>query len=184
MSKATTHASIRPKRSPELFSRLDDDVSGSDNEGQNTRKSSSMKKLTAAAAVFMVAFARRSERMLAMAMTCAMFVQPAMIVACGLAFVSIWLFDQERQYARAFAVTAAAIVIWRLTHGYPDNAWFLGWPHAALLTAAAVALALRPRWYALPLAFAVMLPFAPSLFEGAHFLHGDAWLNSIVEFQP
>jgi len=163
-------------------------------------------------AFILVALLRRSAGMLAVAITCALFVQTALIVACGLAFIALWLtrcpvagarcpgnlatghrapatghpliFDPQRRYTFAFLVPALAVAIWRLAVPYPENAWFLGWSHVALLVAAAVALALRGRWYALPIAVALMLPFLPELIEGTRFFHGDPWLASIVEFQP
>ena len=46
------------------------------------------------------------------------------------------------------------------------------------------ALALKPRWYAIPIGAAVTLPWLPSILEGLHFFRGDRWLESIVEFQP
>jgi hypothetical protein len=90
----------------------------------------------------------------------------------------------QRRYALAFLFAALAVAIWRLAVPYPENAWFLGWSHVALLIAAAVALALHGRWYALPIAVALTLPFLPKLIEGARFFHGDPWLAAIVEFQP
>jgi hypothetical protein len=119
---------------------------------------------------------------LAIVMTCGLFVQTALIIACGLVFIVLWM--RGVRAPRPFAATALAIVLWRLAVPYPNNAWFLGWPHAALMTAAAVALALRPRWYALPLGAAVTLPFLPQIAEGLTFFRADPWLASIAEFQP
>jgi len=76
------------------------------------------------------------------------------------------------------------VIAYRLSLSYPDSPWFLGWPHAALLAGAAVALLLKPRWYALPIGAAVTLPWLPSIVEGLHFFRGDPWLRAIVEFQP
>jgi hypothetical protein len=135
-------------------------------------------------AFIVVALLRRSVWMLAIAMTCALFVQTALIVACGLAFLALWLFDPERRYARAFLFAAAAVAIWRFSVPYPENPWFLGGAHIVLLIAAAVALALHGKWYALPVAVALTLPSLPELVAGAHFFRGDPWLASIVEFQP
>jgi hypothetical protein len=119
---------------------------------------------------------------LALIMTIALFTQTALIVACGMVFIVLW--TRRARASLAFALPALAIVIWRLALPYPDNAWFLGWPHAALMTAAAVALALRPRWYALPLGAAITLPFLPQIIEGISFFRVDPWLASIAEFQP
>jgi hypothetical protein len=115
-------------------------------------------------------------------MTIALFTQTALIVACGLVFVVLWTRKERASFA--FALPALTIVIWRLALPYPNNAWFLGWPHAALMTAAAVALSLRPRWYALPLGAAVTLPFLPQIADGMSFFRVDPWLASIAEFQP
>jgi hypothetical protein len=122
---------------------------------------------------------RRRPLLLALSMIAALFVQPALIIACGLIF-----FVASRAGAGAFALATAAVIAYRLTHAYPDNPWFLGWPQAALLTGAAVALLLKPRWYALPIGAAVTLPWLPSIVEGLHFFRGDPWLQAIVEFQP
>jgi hypothetical protein len=129
--------------------------------------------------VVAIVAARRRPLLLALAMIAALFVQPALIIACGLVF-----FVTDRSAAISFALAAAAVIAYRLTHGYPDNGWFLGWPHAALLTGAAVASLLKPRWYAIPIGAAVTLPWLPSIIEGLHFFRGDPWLRSIVEFQP
>jgi len=136
--------------------------------------------------MFVVAiFAARSRPvLLAIAMTCALFVQPALIIACGLAFVVAQWGTGALAGAKPFAFSALVIILFRLTHSYPDNAWFLGWPHAALLAAAAVTLMLKPRWYAIPIAAAITLPWLPQIAEGMLFVRGDPWFRSIVEFQP
>ena len=146
--------------------------------------------------MFVVAIlaSRKRPLLLAASMTCALFVQPALIIACGLLFVVQWMTgvlacrDGEHRRGRlssiAFAFAAAVIVAYRLTHAYPDNGWFLGWPHAALLTAASVALLLTPKWYAIPIGAAVALPWLPQIAEGLQFIRGDRWFRSIVEFQP
>jgi len=131
------------------------------------------------ALVVAILFARKRPLLLAIAMTCALFVQPALIIACGLVF-----FVCDRSAARAFAFAAAVVVLYRLSASYPDNGWFLGWPHAALLTAAAVALLLKPKWYAIPIGAAIALPWLPQILEGMLFIRGDRWFRSIVEFQP
>jgi hypothetical protein len=134
--------------------------------------------------LMLIALRRRNVWLLAIAMTCALFVQTALIIACGLVFLSLWLFDRDRRYARAFLVTAAAVAIYRFTVPFPESPWFLGGVYIVLLVAAAVALALNDRWYALPVAIALTLPFCPELYQGMHFFRGDPWLSSIVEFQP
>ena len=117
------------------------------------------------------------------AMTAALFVQSALIIACGLLFI-VWWLREERRGSVAFAATAAVIAVYRLTRtpGYPDTAWFLGWPHVILLIAAAVALLGRPRLLGLACGTVIAL-FAP-VGQGLHFFGGDRWLQSIVEFQP
>lgn len=135
---------------------------------------------------------RKAEWLLAAAITTAVFVQTALIVACGLAFVALFL--ANRRATVAFLVPAAAIVIYRLTRlpGYPDSSWFLGWPHAALFVAAAVALTiasagvtpdLRRRLLALAAGGAIAL-IPASVLEGLRFFAGDPWLSTIAEFQP
>jgi hypothetical protein len=142
---------------------------------------------------------------LALAITGALMVQTALLVAAALAFATVFL-SESRPFslwekvpegrmraappAFAFALSALAIVCWRLTRppGYPSNVWFLGWPHAAALGAAAVAMAIlalgRSRIVALLVGGACILPFVPQLLAGARFFGGDPWLTTIVEFQP
>ncbi|HEX7190969.1 MAG TPA: hypothetical protein VF381_05285 [Thermoanaerobaculia bacterium] len=134
--------------------------------------------------LILIALMRRSVWLLAFAMTCALFVQTALIIACGLAFLSLWLFDREPRYARAFLFAAIAVAVWRFSVPFPESPWFLGGVYIVLLVAAAVALALHDKWYALPIAIALTLPFWPELYQGMHFFRGDPWLSSIVEFQP
>ncbi|HEY2090458.1 MAG TPA: hypothetical protein VGJ81_01100 [Thermoanaerobaculia bacterium] len=134
--------------------------------------------------LIVLALLRRNVWLLGIAMTCALFVQTALIVACGLAFLSLWLFDRDRRYARAFLFAAVAVAVWRFAVPFPESPWFLGGVYVVLLVAAAVALALHDRWYALPIAIALTLPFWPELYQGMHFFRGDPWLSAIVEFQP
>lgn len=134
--------------------------------------------------LIVVAVRGRNVWLLALAIASALFVQTALIVACGLAFLSLWLFDRDRRYARAFLFAAIAVAVWRFSLPFPESPWFLGGVYVVLLVAAAVALALHDKWYALPVAIAVTLPFWPELYQAAHFFHGDPWLSSIVEFQP
>lgn len=122
----------------------------------------------------------------------ALLIQPALLVAAALAFLALFLWGDAREGAKAFAIAAAAVILYRLTRqtGYPDSAWFLGYPHAALLAGAAVACALRVRFpaaTALAGGAAVALSVrstGPAFFTGLHFFGGDPWLSSIVEFQP
>ncbi|HEX3108840.1 MAG TPA: hypothetical protein VHU41_07070, partial [Thermoanaerobaculia bacterium] len=134
--------------------------------------------------LIVVALRRRNVWLLAIAIASALFVQTALIVACGLAFLSLWLFDRDRRYARAFLFAAIAVAVWRFSVPFPESPWFLGGLYIVLLVAAAVALALHDKWYALPVAIALTLPFWPELYQATHFFHGDPWLSSIVEFQP
>ena len=134
--------------------------------------------------LMVAALSKRNVWLLGFAMTCALFVQTALIVACGLAFVSLWLFDRDRRYARAFLLAAFAVAVWRFSVPFPESPWFLGGVYVVLLVAAAVALALPDKWYALPIAIALTLPFWPEIYQATHFFHGDPWLSSIVEFQP
>ncbi|HEV8433473.1 MAG TPA: hypothetical protein VGR95_08670 [Thermoanaerobaculia bacterium] len=134
--------------------------------------------------LIVIALRRRNVWLLAIAITSALFVQTALIVACGLAFLSLWLFDRDRRYARAFLFAAIAVAVWRFSVPFPESPWFLGGLYVVLLVAAAVAMALHDKWYALPVAIAPTLPFWPELYQATHFFHGDPWLSSIVEFQP
>lgn len=135
-----------------------------------------------------VSLMRRSAIGLAVALTLAMFVQTAFLVAAALAFVAVWLDRDFRKAALPFAIGAAAIVLYRLTRpaGYPDSPWFLGSPHAAAFGAAAIALTERSwRSLALGVAAALATPHAAESFlSGTSFFGGDPWLRSITEFQP
>lgn len=119
----------------------------------------------------------------AISMTAALFVQTALIIACGLAFV-VYFARGERRASGAFFASAIAVAIYRLTRspGYPNSAWFLGWPHATLLIAAGIALLIRPR--ALGLLCGGAIAFTAPVMQGLHFFGGDRWLQSIIEFQP
>src|SRR4029077_13476166 len=121
----------------------------------------------------------RSWIPLAIAMTLAMFVQTAMLVACGLAFVVLFCGGQTILSARTgriaclpFVATAIAIALYRVTRpsDFPNSPWFLGWPHAALFAGAAVACLLR-RWPILGIAagFARGFPSSPSASWSAAF---------------
>ena len=140
-----------------------------------------------------VGIVERRTLLLAIALTAAMFVQTALLVAVALAFVVLFFTTEGREGAIAFGAGAIAIAIYRATRppGYPDNAWFLGWTHAALFAGAAVAcgyLAWRgSRLFALLAGACVVLavPSAvPSLLQGTHFFGGETWLRTILEFQP
>jgi len=121
---------------------------------------------------------------LAVALTVAMFVQTALIIAAGLSFAV--LFFARKGGALAFAVPAVVIALYRVTRppGYPNSQWFLGWTHVALFAAAAIALAVPRRAIGLALAALVVAPVLPHVLGGAHFLGGNPWLRTISEFQP
>ncbi len=95
----------------------------------------------------LAAVVRRSAAGLAMAMTAALFVQTALIVACGLALIAIVSIDRSRPALRAgvvaFSIAAAAVSFYAATRpaGEPGGPWFLGAMHAVLLAAAALACA-------------------------------------------
>jgi asparagine N-glycosylation enzyme membrane subunit Stt3 len=135
----------------------------------------------------------RRPLLLALALTAGMFVQTALLVAVALAFVILFFTTDGRAGAIAFGIGAVAIALYRVTRppGYPDNAWFLGWTHAALFGAAAVACAYLAwrgsRIFALLAGACVVLatPSAPgALLEGSQFFGGEPWLRTIREFQP
>lgn len=134
-------------------------------------------------AILVSLFATRNSLFAAISMTAALFVQTALIIACGLAFIVFFARD-DRRASGAFFASAIAVVIYRLTRspGYPNSAWFLGWPHALLLIAAGVALLIRPR--ALGLLCGVAIAMTTPLWQGLHFFGGDPWLKTIIEFQP
>ena len=137
--------------------------------------------------VFAIIFAiqKRSWIALAIVMTIAMFVQVALLPACGLAFVILFASGEQRA-ASSFGIVAMIIAIYRLTHpSLPTSPWFLGWPHVALFAGAAVALLLR-KWPAIAIlaGAAISLAAPRSLLAGSHFFGGDPWLSTISEFQP
>jgi asparagine N-glycosylation enzyme membrane subunit Stt3 len=146
--------------------------------------------------------------LLGIAITAAMFVQTALLIAAALAFAILFFFSDDIAGTCGFTIAAIAVALYRVTreNGFPDNQWFLGWTHAALFAGAAVACALRnvgrtlqsdgrhsSDWRVRPtfnplLAGATVflaVPTAlPSLLTGAHFFGGDRWLKTIQEFQP
>ena len=139
--------------------------------------------------------------LLTAAITAALFVQPALIVAVGLAFIVVFFGPTEGRRgggapsdlaAIAFASSALIVLAWRLTlpATYPNSPWFLGYPHIALLSGAAIACALRgitrkPLALTGGIAIALSFPNAAAAFiSGSGFFAGDPWLRSILEFQP
>ena len=126
-----------------------------------------------------ILFATEQRRPIALgiALTVAMFVQTALLIAAGLAFVIGW---RSKKLAVSFAIPAMAIALYRITRppGYPDTIWFLGWPHAAVFAAAALCIA---GWM---IGAILVAPYLATLASGFNFLGGDPWLRSILEFQP
>lgn len=143
------------------------------------------------------ATAARRGILLGFVIAAALMVQTALLVAAAIAF-AVLLKERRsggpRSIAPAigFVIAATAVLLWRMTRapGYPDSAWYLGYPHAAALGGAAVALALtRVTSRAIALAAgaiaALAVPsFAPAFFGGIGFFRGDPWLRTILEFQP
>ena len=79
--------------------------------------------------ILIVLFAsRRNGVLLGLAIAAALLVQTAMLVAAGVAFLAMFFSDETREGAKAFAIAAAIILLYRLTRppAYPDTAWFLG----------------------------------------------------------
>jgi asparagine N-glycosylation enzyme membrane subunit Stt3 len=134
----------------------------------------------------------RAGILLGVAITAAMFVQTALLIAAALAFAVLFFATDGLAATGGFSIAAIAVAIYRVTRpaGFPDNQWFLGWTHATLFAAAAIACAIvatRRRVLALVIGglIAMAIPSVrTSLFTGSHFLGGDRWLRTIQEFQP
>jgi len=148
----------------------------------------------------------RAGILLGIAITAAMFVQTALLIAAALAFAVLFFASDGIAATCGFSIAAIAVTIYRLTRApdFPDNQWFLGWTHATLFAAAAIASAAiavgrsaggppagpppaRRRVLALLIGaiIAIAIPTVrASLFSGSHFLGGDRWLRTIQEFQP
>lgn len=145
-----------------------------------------------------IVFAARAHRgvLLGIAIAAALFVQPAFIVAAALAFVALYLDGAHRAGFIAFAIAAVAVAMYAATRpaGYLHSAWFLGWPHAAVLIGGATAFAAASRATGngqraatLLLGALVALAFpmtATAFLTGSSFFGGHPWLSTIVEFQP
>ena len=150
--------------------------------------------------------ALRSGGFLCVAISLALFVQPALVFAAGIALLAVLLLGRGEQMpllsaAFGFGLSAAFVFVYRFVQpsGYPDNEWYLGAPHAALLLGAAVVcggrLALLRRGAPRAGAFvgamvlaALVIAAVPnalhSLAGGSRFFGGNPWLQSISEFQP
>jgi asparagine N-glycosylation enzyme membrane subunit Stt3 len=144
----------------------------------------------------------RAGILLGVAIIAAMFVQTALLIAAALAFAVLFFATDSFAATCGFGIAAIAVAIYRLTRppGFPDNQWFLGWTHATLFAAAAIACGIiaiqrsaggsppaRRRMLALVIGALVTLAIPTvraSLFTGSHFLGGDRWLRTIQEFQP
>jgi hypothetical protein len=120
--------------------------------------------------------------------------------------IALVLFGERKAFrfagaALGFSLAAGFVVIYRILRppGYPDEEWYLGFPHAAVLSGAAaacavIAVAMRrqlPYLGAIAMAGAagalvlVSFPTAGEAFlAGSRFFGGDPWFSSIVEFQP
>jgi asparagine N-glycosylation enzyme membrane subunit Stt3 len=138
------------------------------------------------------------------AISLALFVQPALLLAAGAAFATLLLFagpDEQRGGALALLLPAIAILLFRAAQpaGYPESSWYLGTAHAACLAGAAAASAgaafLSRRGIGRGATIAAAIPFgalvaaafpgaAAAILPGARFFRGDPWLDTIVEFQP
>jgi len=137
--------------------------------------------------VSMLAAVKRPA-LLSVAIMAGLLVQPALLVAAGLAFLCIFFLHEGRGGVIAFGIAGAAILAYRLLQppGYPDSPWFLGSSHALSLFGAALACALRRR-VAMPIALAAGTALAlcsPSTSQGFRFFSGEPWLKTIVEFEP
>jgi asparagine N-glycosylation enzyme membrane subunit Stt3 len=85
----------------------------------------------------------RAGILLGIAITAAMFIQTALLIAAALAFAVLFFATDGLAATCGFTIAAIAVAIYRLTRppGFPDNQWFLGWTHATLFAAAAIACA-------------------------------------------
>lgn len=143
---------------------------------------------------------------LGVAISVALFVQPALVFTAGIALLTVLLLGHGERMPRlaacvGFALASGLVFVYRSVQpaGYPDNEWYLGTPHAALLLGAAAAcvadLWMLERGASLPTAFlstialgVLVIAAVPSAIQaltgGSQFFGGDPWLRSISEFQP
>jgi asparagine N-glycosylation enzyme membrane subunit Stt3 len=148
----------------------------------------------------------RDGALLGIALIAGLLVQTATLIAGILAMVALLLFAERKVLpfaggALGFGLAAGFLVIYRILKppGYPDDQWYLGYPHAAVLAGAAAACAViaaaiergLPFGRAIAAAGAagafVLACFptaAESFIAGSRFFGGDPWFSSIVEFQP
>ncbi len=141
---------------------------------------------------------------LAAAISLALFVQPALLLAAGAAAAAILVSataGERMSGAFGFLLAAFAVLLYRMAQpaGYPEGSWYLGTPQAACLAGAAAAcgvaahLSRRGLGRASATALGILVgalvaagfPGAVSgVLSGARFFHGDPWLDTIIEFQP
>ncbi len=143
---------------------------------------------------------------LGVAVSVALLVQPALLLAAALACIAVLLLPPERVAGRlaaaaGFALAAANVFLYAATSppGRPPDEWFLGTAHGAALLAAAAACAADAWLLArgarrLPaaafgagigaLTLAAVPTAASSLLSGSRFFGGDPWLDRISEFGP
>ncbi|HEX7831418.1 MAG TPA: hypothetical protein VF787_17305 [Thermoanaerobaculia bacterium] len=140
----------------------------------------------------------RAGLLLGVAMTLAMFTQAALLLGCGLAFAICFFAGRARATAVASALTALALVLYRLTcdPAMPNNAWFVGWPHAAIFFGACVASLIAWRMHtrttiariAAGVAGSVATLLIPGMVRvvltGSTFLGGDPLMARVKELQP
>ena len=146
--------------------------------------------------------------LVALALSMALFIQTAMLLAAGLALVAILLVGRSREALAAaglgFALAGAAVLVYRAgrSAGYPDSAWYLGTSHAAALAAGAIACGIAAwgpftdgrrggwAWSCLlgvvtgGLAAASIPGALTGIAQGAGFFGGDPWLREVQEFRP
>jgi asparagine N-glycosylation enzyme membrane subunit Stt3 len=148
----------------------------------------------------------RAGLFLGTALAASLLVQTAFLFAAALTFASVFFLLGERRKALlagalGLLVAFTAVISYRLTRApaYPDDEWYLGFPHAIALAAAAVACGLFAKlldlgWKPASARTAGLLggiatPFLfpgtlAVFFNGARFFGGDPWLRTIGEFQP
>jgi oligosaccharyl transferase STT3 subunit len=148
----------------------------------------------------------RDGALLGIALVVGLLVQTAILIAGILAMIGLLLFAERKTFpfiggALGFSLAAGLLVIYRILRppGYPDDQWYLGFPHAAVLAGAAaacavIAVAMRrglpfrgaiaPAGAAGALVVACFPTAGEAFFAGSRFFGGDPWFSSIVEFQP
>jgi asparagine N-glycosylation enzyme membrane subunit Stt3 len=131
---------------------------------------------------------------LGVALTVAIFVRTSFLITAAISFALLFAMTDGLAAAIGFGIAAVAVALYRVSRplGYPDQQWFLGWSHAALLGAAAVAAAmlfwrgrsLAARLVAIACGAAVVFatPSAPaSILFGSEYVGGNPWFRTISE---